>query len=125
MELVVDVIGYKAFKGIINGGARIDNGELYALVALDDGFNRIDQDGLNWKAGFTVESWKIRSADIVMKLSNLPAPSGKSPIPCRLYIKRISNGRESREVITDIEPMQVNTKTGELRSVPVKEKAAA
>lgn len=124
MELLVDVIGYKAFKGAINGSA-IDNGELYAVVSLDDSYNRIDEDGLNWKAGCTVESWKIRSSDLVMKLSSLPAPSVKNPIACRLYVKRISNGRESREVITDIEPLQVNAKTGELKTVPVKEKAAA
>ncbi len=124
MELLVDVIGYKAFKGVINGSV-IDNGELYAVVSLDDSFNRIEGDRLNWKVGCTVESWKIRSADLVMKLSSLPAPSVKNPIICRLHVKRISNGRESREIITDIEPLQANAKTGELKSVPVKEKGAA
>ena len=125
MELLVEVVGYKAFKGQIRD-SKIDNGELYALVELDTRYNKIEPDGTNWKAGFTVESWKVPSADIVLKLASLPAPSVKNPIPCRLFIKRISNGSESREVITDIEPLTVNAKTGELKAVPpVKEKAAA
>ena len=125
MELLVDVIGYKAFKGQIRD-SKIDNGELYALVELDTRYNKIEPSGTNWKAGFTVESWKVPSADLVLMLCSLPAPSAKNPIPCRLSIKRISNGSESREVITDIQPLAVNSKTGELKAVsPVKDKSAS
>ena len=124
MELIVDVVGYKAFKGQIRE-SKIDNGELYALVELDTRYNKIEPDGTNWKSGYTVESWKVPSADLVLKLSSLPAPTVKNPIPCRLLIKRISNGSESREVITDIEPLNVNAKTGEIRSSSAREKSPA
>lgn len=118
MELIVDVVGFKAFKGDIRGTV-IDNGEVYSLVELDTRYNRIEEDGLNWKAGYAIETWKIASSEAVMKLAKFN-PSPKNLIPARLHIKRISNGRETREFVTDVEPLKVDSVTGELKSVPVK-----
>lgn len=103
MELLVEVIGMKCFKGTIDGKS-MDSGMLYGIVKLDERHNRIDATGTNWKFGHAVEEWKLPSSDHAMRLKHL-SPSIKAPVMLRLDVERVSNGRESVEVVVDAVPV--------------------
>jgi len=125
MELIVDVIGIKCFRGTVQG-SKIDSGSVFAIVRLDERYNRVDHEGLNWKVGHSVEEWKLPSAEAGLKMSHLK-PSIKNPVAMRLEIERVSNGSEVREVIVDIHPVSgsvVDTSTGEIKQVAPVRKAA-
>lgn len=121
MELTVEVIGMKAFKGSVDGKA-IDSGVLYAVVKLDERRNRKDQDGTNWKFGHAIEEWKLPNAEAVMRMSHLQ-PSMKRPILVKLEIERVSNGSESREIVTDCRPVEVRAQEGEAAATPLRKAA--
>lgn len=123
MEMVVEVIGVKAFKGVIDG-KQIDSGTLYSIVRLDDRYNRKDDSGTNWKSGFAMEEWKLPNSEVAMRMMQFK-PSIKNPVSVRLEIERVSNGREATEIIVDAYPVSapiVDQQTGEIRS-PVKKAA--
>lgn len=101
--MLVDVIGLKAFKGTLDGKP-IDSASLFTIVRMDERYNKQDQQGLNWKLGHAVEEWKLPSADHAFRLAHLK-PSMSNPIRVRLDVERVSNGRESREIVTDAVPI--------------------
>lgn len=116
MELVVEIVGVKAFKGVINGNA-IDSGSLFSIVRLDSRFNKRDGSGINWKVGFALEEWKLPNSDFAMRMMHLN-PSIKNPVSVKLEIERVSNGKESTEVIIDAVPLNksiVDQETGEIK----------
>lgn len=104
MELKVELVGMKAFKGKLDG-KEINSGALYTKVKLDERHNRKDQEGTNWKFGHSVEEWKVPDAEIVMRLAHLK-PSIDRPVMVRLEVERVSNGRETKEVVIDCRPLQ-------------------
>lgn len=120
MELKVELVGMKAFKGKLDG-KEINSGALYTKVKLDERHNRKDQDGTNWKFGHSVEEWKVPDAEIVMRLAHLK-PSIDRPVMVRLEVERVSNGRETKEVVIDCRPLEELTSdrpdplTGEIRT---------
>ena len=117
MELVVEVVGMKAFKGVIDGKV-IDSASLFGVVRLDSRFNKRDGSGINWKVGFALEEWKLPNSDVAMRMMHLN-PTIKNPIAVRLEIERVSNGRESTEIIIDAMPLNksiVDQETGEIKS---------
>lgn len=99
--MLVDVIGMKAFKGVIDGKA-MDSGTLYSNVKLDSRFNKT---GENFKTGDAVEEWKLGSSELVFRIAHLN-PSKSNPIRMRLEVERVSNGRETKEVVTDAVPVE-------------------
>lgn len=116
MELVVEIVGIKAFKGTIDGKV-IDSASLFGVVRLDSRFNRRDESGTNWKTGFALEEWKLPGSEIAMRMMHLN-PSIKNPISVKLEIERVSNGKESTEVIIDAFPLNksiVDQETGEIK----------
>lgn len=118
MELMVNVIGMKCFKGNVQGSS-IDSGSLYCIVRLDERFNRKDESGVNWKFGDAIEEWKLPNAEMVMRMSHLK-PSIKNPVPMKITIERLSNGSETREVVIDVSPASgtvVDQETGEIKPV--------
>jgi len=118
MALIVDVIGMKCFKGIVQGN-RIDSGSIFAIVKMDERFNRKDADGTNWKFGHAVEEWRLPNSESVMKLSHLK-PSIKNPVTMKLETERVSNGTETKEVVIDCLPVNgatIDLQTGEIKQV--------
>lgn len=118
MELIIDVIGAKCFRGTVNG-QKIDSGSVFGIVRLDERYNKTDQDGVNWKLGHAVEEWRLPNADSVLKIAHLK-PSIKTPVSMRLDIERVSNGKETREIVVDINPVNgtvVDQATGEVKQI--------
>ena len=116
MELVIEVVGIKAFKGVIDGKA-IDSASLFGIVRLDSRFNKRDSSGVNWKVGFALEEWKLPNSDVGMRMMHLN-PSIKNPIAVKLEVERVSNGKDSTEIIIDAVPLNksiVDQETGEIK----------
>lgn len=97
MGLMVEVVGLKAFKGTVQGEA-IDSGKLFARVKFDQRYN---EKGKNFAAGTFVEEWKLPSSEHVFRMQHLPLP-----FMCDLDVERVSNGKETREVVTDCRPVE-------------------
>lgn len=110
MGLMVEVVGMKAFKGFVQGEG-IDSGKLFARVKFDTRYN---EKGKNFAGGQFVEEWKLPSAEHVFRMQHLSLP-----FMCELDVERMSNGKETREVVIDCRPVGAPT------VVPVPEKKAA
>lgn len=95
MELTIEVVGYKAFKGFVQGEG-INSGVLYSRVKLDDRYNK---PGENIKAGITTEEWKVPNADIIFNFEGIPLP-----FHAVLEIERVSNGKETKEIVLSARP---------------------
>lgn len=109
MELTVEVIGMKAFKGVVNGN-QVDSGTLFAVVKLDERYNREDRESHNHKCGNAIEEWKLPSAEHVFRMKHLK-PSMANPIVVKLDIERVSNGKESTEMVVDCRPVELAANT--------------
>ena len=118
MEHLVDVIGATAFKGTIDG-RKYDSGKLFFITRLDIRQNGQDGENLNWKSGYTVDFYKLPNSRLAMRVIDLK-PTFQKPVTVKIVIERFSNGRESQDVIVDVEPLKVDSVSGELKSVPVK-----
>lgn len=101
MQMVVEVIGMKAFKDTLDGKA-IDSATLFTIVKLDERFNK---PGINFKVGDALEEWKLGSSELVFRIQHLK-PSMQHPIAMRLEVERVSNGRETKEIVTDAVPLE-------------------
>ena len=101
MQVTVEVIGMKAFKGIIDGKS-MDSGVLYSNVKLDERFNKV---GENFKTGDALEEWKLGNSELVFRIAHLK-PSKSNPILMKLEVERVSNGRETKEVVIDAVPVE-------------------
>ena len=104
MAIKVEVIGMKAFKGTVQGEA-IDSGTLFCRVKLDTRYNK---DGENFKAGESIEEWKMPNAEAVFRMKHLPLPFHAS-----LEVERVSNGKETRELVTECVPAEVAAPRGQ------------
>lgn len=98
MKLIVEVVGMKAFKGVIDGKA-IDSASLYTRVKMDERRNESAADKANWKAGEATEEWKLPSSDHVLRMRTL-----RCPFTATLEVERMSNGRETKDVVIDVVP---------------------
>lgn len=97
MGLIVKVVGMKAYKGFVNGEG-INSGAIFGEVKLDTRYNK---DGENFKAGIAVEEWKMPDADTIFRMKHIPLP-----FMCELEIERVSNGKESKEVVLGARPVE-------------------
>lgn len=98
MELTVEVMGMKAFKGVIDGKS-IDSGTLFARVKLTQKQNEA---GKNFKGGEAMEEWKVPSAEHVFRMQHL-----SFPFVAKLEVERLSNGSETKEVVVDVRPAEL------------------
>lgn len=96
MAITIEVVGMKAFKGSVNGEP-IDSGTLYGRVKLDQRYNK---PGENFKGGHAVEEWKCPNAEAVFRMQHIPFPFMAS-----LEVERVSNGKETKEMVTDVVPL--------------------
>lgn len=97
MGLMVEVVGLKAFKGAVNGEA-IDSGKLFARVKFDQRYN---EKGKAFSSGQFVEEWRLPSAEHVFRMQHIPLP-----FMCDLDVDRVSNGKETKEVVVDCRPIE-------------------
>ncbi|SFE32778.1 hypothetical protein [Paracidovorax konjaci] len=96
-SVVVEVIGMKAFKGFVNKEG-INSGALFGRVKLDDRYNK---PGENFKGGYSVEEWKMPDADTIFRMQHIP-----TPFMCALDVERVSNGRETKEMVVGARPIE-------------------
>jgi hypothetical protein len=101
-RMIVEVVGMKAFQGSVDGSA-INSGTLYTRVKLDQRFNKEDATSKNFKAGEAVEEWKLPTADHVLRMKHL---ANSMPFTAELEVERVSNGKESKEIVVDVIPQQ-------------------
>lgn len=104
MAHIIKVVGMKAFKGFVNNEG-INSGALFAEVKMDSRYNK---PGENFKAGYAMEEWKMPDADAVFRMQHIPLP-----FLCELDIERVSNGRESKEVVLGARPVETATQAPE------------
>jgi len=116
MELMVEVVGMKCFKGIIDG-KQMDSGAVYSLVKLDERFNKVEDTSVNIKGGHFIEEWKLSSSAPILRMQSLK-PSIKNPVMCRMEVERVSNGRETTELVIDIVPVLPEPAKGQKVAVP-------
>ena len=114
MELTVEVIGMKAFKGTIQGEF-INSGKVFSRIKFNERNNRA---GENFSKGEALEEWRLPDADSVFALQHL-----STPFTARLEIERVSNGKETKEIVTSITPVESSSllakhKAAEVRPAP-------
>lgn len=97
MAHIIKVTGFKAFKGFVNGEG-INSGTLFSEVRLDTRYNK---PGENIKGGIATEEWKMPDADTVFRMQHIPLP-----FMVELDIERVSNGKESKEVVLGARPVE-------------------
>lgn len=99
-QIHVEVVGMKAFKGVIDGKS-MDSGVFYSMVRLDERFNK---PGENYKSGNAIEEWKLGSSELVFRVAHLK-PSKDNPVMMLLEVERVSNGKETKEIVMDAFPV--------------------
>lgn len=93
----VRVTGFKVFIGQVNG-SKINSGKMYTECRLDESRN----DGENQiSKGVFTEEWRV-DPDIIKRLKHLPLP-----FDADFDIERVGNGKESRELVIDVRPLEV------------------
>ncbi|TYK76244.1 hypothetical protein FSY45_10685 [Comamonas sp. Z1] len=97
MAHIIKVTGFKAFKGFVNGEG-INSGTLFSEVRLDTRYNK---PGENIKGGIATEEWKMPDADTVFRMQHIPLP-----FMVELDVERVSNGKESKEVVLGARPVE-------------------
>lgn len=97
MAHIIKVTGFKAFKGFVNGEG-INSGTLFSEVRLDTRYNK---PGENIKGGIATEEWKMPDADTVFRMQHIPLP-----FMVELDVERVSNGKESKEVVLGALPVE-------------------
>lgn len=98
----VKVIGLKRFEGVVDGKT-IASGKLYTEVKLDSSRNSDKQSA----KGHAAEELRV-TPEIVARIEHLPLP-----FMAEVETERVSNGKESRELVLDVRPVDavVNLKT--------------
>jgi hypothetical protein len=89
-----EIIGFKRFAGTVDGKA-INSAKVFVRVKLDGSRNSADQRA----EGYSSEELKVDPA-ILKRIEHNPLP-----LTCDIETERVSNGRESKEVVIDILPV--------------------
>lgn len=98
MELTVEVIGMKAFRGTVQGDA-IDSGKLFTRTKLNERNNR---PGELFAKGEAIEEWKLPNAEAVFRMQHI-----SMPFMCKLEVERVSNGKETKEIVIEARPVEL------------------
>lgn len=93
----MEITGFKRFKGTVDGKA-IDSGKVFVRVKIDDSRNSADQRA----GGFCTEELRV-DPSILKRIEHNPMP-----LICDVDTERVSNGKEAREVVIDIRPVDVS-----------------
>lgn len=101
----VKVTGFKYFTGKLDDGKMINSGKLYAECKLDGSRNDSDR---QWASGIFTEEFKV-PVEAVKRIMHIPCP-----FMAELDIERVGNGKESRDQVIDIKPLDL------VKAAPVK-----
>lgn len=93
----VKVTGVKFFTGTVDG-KQINSGKLYTECALDHTRNDSEK---QWAQGVFSEEWKV-PVEAVKRVMHLSLP-----FMAELEVTRMGNGKEAREVVSDIKPLEL------------------
>lgn len=93
----VKITGFKYFTGTVDG-KRIDSGKLYTECLLDNTRNDSEK---QWAQGSFTEEWKV-PVDAIKRVMHIPVP-----FMAELDVQRMGNGKEAREVVQDIKPLDL------------------
>lgn len=91
------VVGLKRFQGVMDGKS-IDSGKIFIEVRLDDSRNGEKQ----FSKGLAFEEIRLPSSELVRRIEHTPLPAYFD-----VETERVSNGRESRELVIDLRPVDV------------------
>lgn len=91
------VVGFKRFEGNLDG-KNIDSGKLFCEVRLDDSRNGEKQ----FSKGVCTEELRLPSSELVKRIQHLPVP-----FMADIDTERVGNGKEVREVVLDVRPIEV------------------
>lgn len=91
------VVGMKRFEGNVDG-KDLRSGKLYIEIRLDDSRNTEKQHS---KGFFTEELAKV-DPELIKRVEHIPLPAYFD-----IDTERVGNGRESRELVLDIRPLEV------------------
>ena len=91
----MEITGYKRFKGTIDGKA-LDSAKVFVRVKIDDSRNSEDQRS----AGYCTEELKV-DPSILKRIEHNPMP-----MICEVETERVSNGREAKDVVVDLRPIE-------------------
>lgn len=92
----VKVTGFKYFTGKLDDGKTINSGKLYAECKLDSSRNDSDR---QWSSGTFTEEFKL-PVEAVKRIMHIPCP-----FMAELDIERVGNGKEARDQVTDVRPI--------------------
>lgn len=91
----MEITGFKRFKGVLEG-KEINTAKVFVRVKIDASRNNIDQ----FAGGFCTEELRLDPA-ILKRIEH-----NTFPLICDVDTERVSNGKEAREVVTDIRPVE-------------------
>ncbi|MDP9123063.1 MAG: hypothetical protein M3N82_00410 [Pseudomonadota bacterium] len=91
----MEITGFKRFKGSVDGKA-IDSAKVFVRVKLDGSRNSADQRA----EGYATEELRVDPA-ILKRIEHNPMP-----MICEVETERVSNGREAKDVVVDIRPVE-------------------
>lgn len=109
----VKVIGMKRFSGSVDGKL-INSGKIFCEVRLDNSRNSADQ----YANGFACEELRV-SPEIIKRIEHNPVP-----FVADVDTERVSNGKEAREMVLDVRPLEL-AGDGAWKQAPVKVAKAA
>jgi hypothetical protein len=92
----VKVIGVKRFEGTVDGKS-IKSGKLYVEVKLDDSRNSATQ----FAKGMASEELRV-DQEVIKRIEHL-----STPFMAEVDTERVSNGREAKEVVIDVRPIDL------------------
>jgi len=95
----VKVVGMKRWKGTLDGKS-IDSAKVFIEVKLDGSRNGDREGTSSFSGGFCTEELKCPS-DAIKRVEHTPLP-----FMAELETERVSNGRDVREVVIDIRPIE-------------------
>ena len=102
----VKVTGFKYFIGEVDG-KKIVSGKLYAECKLDGSRNDSER---QWAAGTFTEEFKV-PVESIKRIMHIPCP-----FTAELDIERVGNGKESRDQVTDIKPLELVNKPAPVKA---------
>lgn len=91
------VVGFKRFQGDMDGKS-IDSGKLFIEIRLDDSRNGEKQ----FSKGVFTEELRLPSSEMVRRIEHIPLPAIFD-----IDTERVGNGRDSREIVLDLRPVDV------------------
>ena len=92
----MEITGLKRFAGVIDN-KEIKSGAVFVRVKLDSSRNNLD----SFKTGECTEELRV-DPSIIKAIEH-----NSFPLMCEVETERVSNGRETREVVIGIRPVEL------------------